>query len=141
MTRSVHTSTKSLPFHSESSIELCSVIITTHTTTIYPLSVSQPSDKLCYMVLFLLPQPTTPHSLISFCPLLSVVTGRKRWVLLPPEVKKSIAKGLDVIRKGRYRNKHTHIRPLIYPLKPSHHPHSLLLFSFSCPSPILLHLF
>ena len=32
----------------------------------------------------------------------TVITGRKRWVLLPPEVKKSIAKGMDVIRKGMY---------------------------------------
>lgn len=30
----------------------------------------------------------------------TVITGRKRWVLLPPWVKKSIAKGTDVLQRG-----------------------------------------
>ena len=30
----------------------------------------------------------------------TVIQGRKRWVLFPPEVSKSIAKGTDVLRKG-----------------------------------------
>ena len=71
----------------------------------------------------------------------SVVTGRKRWVLLPPEVKKSIAKGLDVIRKGRYYidHTHTHITPLILPLKPSHPVAILISMSIpQPPSPILM---
>ena len=49
----------------------------------------------------------------------TVITGRKRWVLFPPEVKKSIAKGLDVIRKGT----HTHHSTLFLPFStPQHHP-------------------
>jgi histone arginine demethylase JMJD6 len=30
----------------------------------------------------------------------TVIRGRKRWVLFPPQVPKSVAKGLDVIKKG-----------------------------------------